>query len=61
MILEGRPDEDAKDHVSNCAWEAGYEHGMVIVPVVFGREEWESGPERNSLLVQAVEREGVTV
>jgi hypothetical protein len=34
---------------------------MVIVPVVFARDEWEDGPERYSLLAQAVELEGVPV
>ena len=61
VILDDQPDATAKDHVSDCAWEAGFEHGVVIVPVVFGRWEWENGPERRSLLVQAVEKEGITL
>jgi hypothetical protein len=32
-----------------------------VVPVVFSRDEWEQGPERYSLLVQAVEAEGVPI
>jgi len=49
------------DCVSDCAWEAGFEFGIVIVPVVFTREEWENSPERYSLLAQAVEAEGVAL
>ena len=61
VILEGEPDSGAKDYVSHCAWEAGYDQGIVVVPVVFGRKAWEEGPERRSLFVQAVETEGVPV
>jgi hypothetical protein len=47
--------------VSDCAWEAGFEHGIVIVPVVYSREDWEEGPERLSLLSLAVQQEGVPI
>ncbi len=45
--------------VSECAWQAGLENGVLIVPVTYSRDEWESGPERSSLLAQAVKLEGV--
>ncbi|HUT32319.1 MAG TPA: nucleotidyltransferase domain-containing protein [Planctomycetota bacterium] len=61
VIVEGAGDEETRDYVSDCAWEAGYRDGIVIVPVVFTRDEWENGPERHSLLAQAVELEGVPV
>ena len=59
VILKNSPSEADQDFISDSAWEAGYPYGLVIVPVVFGLEEWESGPERFSLLVQAVQLEGV--
>jgi len=61
VVVEGAADEATRDYVSDCAWEAGYRDGIVIVPVVFTRDEWEKGPERHSLLAQAVELEGVPV
>jgi len=61
VVLEGEAGADTKDFVSDCAWEAGFDHGIVVVPVVFGRDEWESGPERESLFVRAVEAEGIPV
>lgn len=61
VVLESTVDGEAKDYVSDCAWEAGFDHGIVVVPLVFGRDEWEHGPERQSLLVLAVESEGVPV
>ena len=59
VILDNLSDERDFDYVSDCAWEAGFEHGIVIVPVVFTQEEWENSPERYSLLAQAVEAEGM--
>jgi len=61
VVLDGDADDAARDCVSDCAWEAAYRDGIVVVPVVFGRDEWEKGPERSSLLAQAVELEGVPV
>jgi predicted nucleotidyltransferase len=51
--------EKDEDYISECAWEAGFESGVVIVPVVFSRVEWENGPERFSLLAEAVKSDGV--
>ncbi len=50
---------DDRKQVSECAWEAGFEHGIVITPVVFTRDEWENGPERYSPFVQTVMSEGI--
>ena len=70
VILEDKPDQATRDLVSECAWEAGFavvpycrkgDVGIVVVPVVFSRHEWENGPERSSLLGQAVDAEGVVV
>jgi DNA polymerase sigma len=59
VILKGSLNEKIKEEVSECAWQAGFEQGIVLVPVVFTQDEWENGPERHSLLIQAVEAEGV--
>jgi predicted nucleotidyltransferase len=61
VVLEGSTNREVRDFVSDCAWEAGFDHGIVVVPVVFSREEWENGPESHSLLAQAVEAEGVSI
>jgi predicted nucleotidyltransferase len=61
IIMDGEVTEQVADYISDCAWEAGFEHGIVVVPVIFSREEWEHGPERHSLLVQAVEAEGISL
>lgn len=60
VLADDSTDAD-RDRVSDCAWEAGFAEGIVIVPVVFTRRQWEEGPERRSLLAQAVRREGIPV
>ncbi|MFO7651978.1 MAG: nucleotidyltransferase domain-containing protein [bacterium] len=50
-----------EEFVSDCAWEAGFGHGIVVVPVVFSLDEWERGPESRSLLARAVATDGVAV
>ena len=59
VILEDTVNDEGREFVSDCAWEAGFQYGIVLVPVVFTRREWEVGPERYSLLAQAVKSEVV--
>lgn len=61
VVLDGPCDSETRNAVSDCAWEAGFGFGVVVVPVVFTRDECEKGPERHSLLLQAVEKEGIAV
>ena len=61
LVIVNGIDREIEDYISNSAWEAGFEHGVVVVPVVFSRKEWEDSPEHVSLLAQAVRKEGVVV
>lgn len=61
VILDSQPTESEKDLISDYAWEAGFEYGLVVVPIVFAKREWEEGPERYSLLSQAVQAEGIPI
>ncbi|HHN64660.1 MAG TPA: nucleotidyltransferase domain-containing protein [Nitrospirae bacterium] len=61
VVLDKINSKADRDYVSECAWEAGFEHGIVIVPVVYSRDEWENSPERSSLLAMAIEKEGVPI
>lgn len=59
LVIVDEISPDLEDYISDCAWEAGFKHGIVIVPVVYTRDEWENGPERYSLLAEAIRAEGV--
>ncbi len=61
IILDEINSEADRDYVSDCAWEVGFEHGIVMVPVVYTKDEWENSPERSSLLAMAVEKEGIPI
>jgi predicted nucleotidyltransferase len=62
LVILKRPVAEAdRDYVSDCAWEAGLQHGIVVLPVVVDRRAWEKGPEHHSLLAQAVQRDGIPV
>ncbi len=61
VVLEEPAKRTAREYVSRAAWEAGFEHGIVVVPVTVSRAEWEEGPERSSLLAIAVSNDGIPV
>ena len=61
VVLVGQPTNSTRDLISDCAWEAGFDYGLVVVPIVYARQEWEDGPERFSLLSQAIQAEGVPI
>jgi len=61
VVLDQKLSEHDSAYVSDCAWEAGFDEGIVVVPVVYSRDEWEESPERSSLLAIAVKREGVSI
>jgi hypothetical protein len=61
VVLQGPADAEAEECVRLCAWEAGVEQGIVVVPVTVARAEWQDGPLSSSLLALAVERDGVAV
>ncbi len=61
VVLEEDLNDSIRDYVSDSAWHAGFEEGIVVVPVLFSRQEWQMGAVRNSLLARAVEMEGQTI
>ena len=61
LILQDPPTEEIRDYIHDCAWEAGIDHSVVVVPIVYSRQEWEEGPEQSSLLALAVQRDGISV
>jgi hypothetical protein len=46
---------------SFCAWEVGFDAEILVQTVVLTREQAERGPEQSSLLMLAINEEGVAV
>jgi len=61
VVLNTPVSREVEDYVNDCAWEAGLEHGIVVVPVTVSRLDWEEGLLSSSLLAIAVRQEGITV
>jgi len=61
VVIDGDVGEGLHDAVSDCAWEAGFGDGIVVVPIVLTKNEWELGSFRSSLLGRAVTQEGRAV
>lgn len=61
LVIAGQVTKEIEDYISDCAWEAGFEHGIVVVPLVYTRQEWETGPERSSSFARAIRSEGIAV
>ena len=51
---------DIEKYISDCAWEAGFERDVVIVPVVVGKDKID-GPLKESVFILNVYREGIEV
>jgi len=60
LIVESR-NQEVMDVIEQCAWESEFDAGLIIQPVVLTKEEINNSPERSSLLMLAVEREGILV
>jgi predicted nucleotidyltransferase len=58
VVLEKLTSED-RDAIGHIAWEVGFEHEMLIMPICFTNEEFERGPMSESTLVMNILREGV--
>lgn len=61
LVLVERLDHTLRRTISRCAWEVGFETGVLIQSVAMTRDQAENGPEQSSLLMLAVKEEGVPV
>ena len=61
VVLDEPRTPERRNLVSHCAWEAGFDAGIVVTSVIFSREEWENGPEYYSPFAETVRWEGIPV
>jgi uncharacterized protein len=61
LVLVARLNSAIRKAIRHCAWEVGFEAGILIQTVVMTKEQAEQGPEQSSLLMLAVKEEGVPV
>ena len=61
LVIVEHCDLNVRDTVSDCAWEVGFDSDILIQSVVMTRHEIENTPQRSSLFVMGVRRDGVKV
>ena len=54
-------DKKLKERIQDIVWEVGFEHYLVISPLIFTRDEIENSPLRSSPIVVTITTEGVRV
>ena len=53
--------KELKDIISDLTWEVGFEHFMVISPLIFSRDEIEKSPLKASPIVKNILAEGIRI
>jgi hypothetical protein len=59
LVISETLTPDVRRIVSDCAFEAGFDAGILVSPVVYSHEEWEHSPEGVSPLAESIRHEGV--
>ena len=59
LLVVAGPRESMRRRISHCAWKVGFEHAVLICPVVLTRDEFENSPVRYSNVVEAALEEGI--
>ncbi len=54
-------DKKLKDIISDITWEVGYNHFVVIMPLIFTKSEIEDSPLRVSPIVKNIMEEGAVI
>jgi len=54
-------DRETKERILDIVWEVSFDHGLVIAPLIFTRDEIENTALRSSDIVKNIVREGVGV
>lgn len=61
LVLVEHLSPSMRKTISHCAWEVGFNAGILLQTVVMTRKQAERGPEQSSLLMLAIKEEGVPV
>lgn len=61
LVVVDTLDHDRERYISDCAWEAGFPHDILLMPVVITRDAMLDGPLKESVFIKNVQTEGVAV
>lgn len=60
-IVVNKLDKKTRELIFSTAWETGFKEDIVIVPLIFEKNEWEDSPILESPIYKNIQREGVKV
>ena len=60
-IVVNKLDKKTREIIFTTAWETGFKEDVVIVPLIFEKNEWEDSPILESPIYKNIQREGVEV
>ncbi len=60
-IVVNKLDKKTREIIFTTAWETGFKEDVVIVPLMFEKNEWENSPILESPIYKNIQREGVEV
>ena len=61
LVVVEHSDLEMETAISDCAWETGFDLDLLIQSIIMTRHEIENTPQRSSLFMMAVRRDGVKV
>lgn len=61
LVVVERSDDAIVQAISDAAWEVGFERGLVLVPVVLTRAEFEDSALGQSMFLRIIKSEGVPI
>lgn len=61
LVVVDRLDHATEKYISDCAWEAGFPEDIVLMPVPISLNDLKNTPLRESVFIQNVYREGISV
>ena len=60
-VIVEKMDRKTREIIFTTAWETGFKEDVVIVPLIFEKNEWENSPILESPIYKNIQREGVKV
>lgn len=61
LVVVDNKNTEIENYISDCAWEAGIDQGILISPITLSAKEWGKSPLKYSLLAKTIQHEGITI
>jgi predicted nucleotidyltransferase len=59
IVITDTLNKEIEDYISDCAWEAGIDEGIVVCPISYSKNEWESNVVQQSPFAKSITEYGL--